>query len=310
MLKKLKKLFFRNTKNICIENLQIEPTTFCNLDCYFCWHTIDNTNKKAKEMSFETFKEVIDSITNIYSVKTLCLQGLGEPLICKDIIRMIRYAKQEKNLSVWFTSNGILLDEQNINDLIEAKTDKIRISLDSANSEINLKLNKKEQESKVAKAVTAINQTKKEKQAAYPLLAFNTIVTTLNLNCLSELIAFAKEHMISEITLIPLVVFKDEDKKYLVDFSSDTFKEKYATLKQEADLKGVDINLGVAPGNKDSRFCKSGLFADVEGNIHPCCNLDSVKFDKSDNLLDKKLQKFLKKTKNLTCAKCFDKHGN
>lgn len=310
MLKKLKEKIFKSETPAYIENIQIEPTTFCNLSCYFCWHAIDDVNKKAKEMSFDLFKEIIDTITNLYHSQTLCLQGLGEPLMCKDILKMIEYAKNVKNLNVWFTTNGTLFNQNNISTLIDLKTDKIRISLDAADKETNEKLRRNMQCEKIEDAVTAINIEKKKKNISYPALALNTVVSKTNIKHLYKLISFAHKHQITEITLIPLVTFKEEDQKYLVDFSGNEFSKLYKDLQKEAKANNIDINLGIAPGNKNLRFCTSGIFADVSGSIHPCCNLETVRFSKNDKLLKKHLQKFRNKTKNLSCEKCFKKHGN
>lgn len=310
MLKKLKEKLFSKNIPKQIENIQIEPTTFCNLSCMFCWHAIDNVNTKAKEMSFDLFKEIIDTVTALYQVKTLCLQGLGEPLMCKDLLKMIKYAKKEKNLNVWFTTNGTLFNQDNIAEITDIKTDKIRISLDAVDIETNEKLRRKHQGEKIAAALRLINQEKKNKSSKHPAIALNTVVSTTNIDHLHELIAFAQEHEIEEITLIPLVAFKEEDHKYLVDFSDNKFLTLYKELQRKAETNNIDINLGIAPGNKNLRFCTSGVFADVSGNIHPCCNLETVRFSKNDKLLKKHLQKFRHKTKKLTCAKCFEKHGH
>lgn len=303
------KNFFRKNNNAAVENIQIEPTTFCNLQCNFCWHTIDNTNKKASEMSFGLFKDIIDKMCDIYELKTLCLQGLGEPLMCRDIFKMIKYAKEEKNLNVWFTSNATLLNQEAVTSLVTLKTDKIRISLDTADDRINEQLRKNVRMQNITDALMRINAEKEKQQSTNPLLALNTVVSTINLNSLEGLIQLAASNQIDEITLIPLVVFNQEEEKYKVDFSDASFTDYYKDLKEKASKHNIDMNLGIAPGNKNLRFCNTGVFSGVAGNIHPCCNLETVHFDKNDKNLAKKLNSFRKKTKKLSCEKCFKKYG-
>jgi molybdenum cofactor biosynthesis enzyme MoaA len=61
------------------------------------------------------------------------LHGIGEPLLNRDLTEMIRHLKN-KNVTVLFNTNGVLLDEQQQEKLIDSQVDEIRISLDAASS--------------------------------------------------------------------------------------------------------------------------------------------------------------------------------
>lgn len=53
---------------------QIEVTTYCNLNCFYC----NNKNIEKKHMDMELFFKIVDSIKNTNNVR---LQGTGEPTL-------------------------------------------------------------------------------------------------------------------------------------------------------------------------------------------------------------------------------------
>ena len=110
-------------------NLDIEITNACNLKCTMCMR--DFMKKGIGHMSFETFKKILDDCTP-YAVK---LNWRGEPLMNKEICKMIAYAKQKGVLEVLMNTNGLLLNEDLIHGLADAGLDWIIFSVDGATSE-------------------------------------------------------------------------------------------------------------------------------------------------------------------------------
>lgn len=120
-------LFFQPT------GLQLEPTTRCNLKCKFCISS--GWDRRGKDMNIAEFKKIIDQFPYLVS---LLLQGVGEPLLCKDYFKMINYCKKNR-IIVGAATNGTLLNTKNINRLIESKIDHIEISIDGSNAETHEK---------------------------------------------------------------------------------------------------------------------------------------------------------------------------
>ncbi len=86
-------------------SLQLECTTKCNLRCMMCDSPI--WDRRGMDMKFSDFKKIIDQFPFLVSVN---LQGMGEPLLNKDLFKMITYCKSKK-IMVLFTTNATLLDE-------------------------------------------------------------------------------------------------------------------------------------------------------------------------------------------------------
>jgi MoaA/NifB/PqqE/SkfB family radical SAM enzyme len=106
---------------------QIEVTTRCNFSCITCSRTSLDKNRINRDMTFKEFKYIIDQIPTLKTVK---LQGLGEPFLNRDITQMARYAKG-KGIKVITTSNGSIIP--NIETL--SFFDEITISFDSSNKQ-------------------------------------------------------------------------------------------------------------------------------------------------------------------------------
>src|SRR5205085_9348697 len=62
------------------------------------------------------------------------MHGVGEPMLVKELPRMVRHLKQ-RGTYVLFNTNGTVLNEKNGRALIEAGLDELRVSLDAADAQ-------------------------------------------------------------------------------------------------------------------------------------------------------------------------------
>lgn len=114
-------------------HLDIEATSACNLKCAMCPRTemVEAGNFwSVKAFDLETYKQLIDEGVRqgLCSVK---YNYLGEPLMNKNIVEMVTYAKQAGVLDVMFNTNAALLDEKLSRALIASGLDKLFFSFDS-----------------------------------------------------------------------------------------------------------------------------------------------------------------------------------
>ena len=106
--------------------LQLENGNICNLRCKMC--PINKLKRNKGQLTFKNFKYVFDQINPPY----LNLTGIGEPLINKDIFKIIKYAKGKKSF-VKIDSNATLIDKEVAKKLIDSKLDILSISIDGTN---------------------------------------------------------------------------------------------------------------------------------------------------------------------------------
>ena len=112
----------------------IDVCNACNFKCKFCAIQTNEIKKFKKQvMSWELYKKAIDDIAEFDEpLKMLRLAANGEPLINKELPRMIAYAK-ERHVSehIEIITNASLLNKELSDALIEAGLDRIRISIEA-----------------------------------------------------------------------------------------------------------------------------------------------------------------------------------
>ncbi|HTC11410.1 MAG TPA: radical SAM protein [Acetobacteraceae bacterium] len=119
--------------------LYLEVTNRCNLLCETCPRTFEDLEPPA-DMSWSLFTKIVDQYPNIARV---VMHGVGEPMLVKDLPRMIRYLK-DRGTYVLFNTNGTLLQAKKFPSLIESGLDELRVSLDAADRETYLKVRGKD----------------------------------------------------------------------------------------------------------------------------------------------------------------------
>jgi MoaA/NifB/PqqE/SkfB family radical SAM enzyme len=111
---------------ICV---YLETTNRCNLLCATCPRTYEELEPPA-DMSWALFTSIVDQLPN---VQRAVLHGVGEPMLVKNLPKMVRYLK-DRGAYVLFNTNGTVLNERNGRALIDAGLDELRVSLDAANA--------------------------------------------------------------------------------------------------------------------------------------------------------------------------------
>jgi MoaA/NifB/PqqE/SkfB family radical SAM enzyme len=109
---------------ICV---YLEVTNRCNLLCETCPRTFEALEPPA-DMSWPLFTSIVDQLPGLARA---VLHGVGEPMLVKNLPRMIRYLK-ERGVYVLFNTNGTLLAPRRRRELIETGLDELRVSLDAA----------------------------------------------------------------------------------------------------------------------------------------------------------------------------------
>lgn len=136
------------------------------------------------------------------------LHGLGEPLLNKDLPRMISYLKA-RGTYVLFNSNGILLNEKCGQALIEAGLDEYRLSMDGASRETYARVRGVDAFDKIWRNVRAFIALQRAQNASKPALSLWFTAMRENLHELPELITLAHEAGIREVYMQRLVYFEE-----------------------------------------------------------------------------------------------------
>lgn len=125
--------------------IQIFPFYGCNLHCEYCLHSLPLMKRgnisQEKMMSWDLYKKCIDDIGAFPGkVKMLRFAGIGEPLLHKDISRMVQYAVACKVVErVDIVTNGLALNYELTDELVNSGLSMLRISINGLSSEEYLK---------------------------------------------------------------------------------------------------------------------------------------------------------------------------
>ncbi|MCS7029495.1 MAG: radical SAM protein [Geminocystis sp.] len=114
-------------------SVYIEPTNKCTFKCISCPLSLSNYTeiRPYRTMRYEEFERIVELIREDFKrVKVLNLYMIGEPLLHKDIVKMIRKAKQEDIAErIVISTNGSLLESVDTESLLSSGVDYINISI-------------------------------------------------------------------------------------------------------------------------------------------------------------------------------------
>lgn len=162
-----------------------EVTHKCNLKCKFCYAN-PNFFPAKFEGDFKLSKKIIDKARQL-NIVNLVISG-GEPLLRKDIFKIIKYAKKRMRRVIMVT-NGVLIDEKVAIKLKDSNLDAISISTESSQREVHDNLRG---EGTFEKILTAIDWLK---HAGFNKNSLNitAIITQKNIHSLHEFPQFAED---------------------------------------------------------------------------------------------------------------------
>ncbi|MBE3560583.1 MAG: radical SAM protein [Ktedonobacteraceae bacterium] len=184
-------------------SIYIEPTSRCNEFCQQCPRTL-LSREDDRDLSFDEFRWIVDQFPVLDRV---VLHGLGEPLLNKDLPRMVRYMK-DRGTYVLFNSNGIALSEKRGQALIDAGLDEYRLSMDGATRETYARVRGVDAFEKIWSNVRRFIQLLKAQQAQKPAISLWFTAMRENLHELPLLIEKAAENGVPEVYMQRLVYFE------------------------------------------------------------------------------------------------------
>lgn len=121
--------------------IQMFPCYGCNFRCGFCIHALEREKhgfiSDVPFMDMTLYRKCIDDIRGFdRKLKMLRFAAIGEPLLHREIVEMVAYAKQaDIAQSVDIVTNGALLTPELSDRLIDAGLDRLRISVEGLSAE-------------------------------------------------------------------------------------------------------------------------------------------------------------------------------
>ena len=141
----------------------LEVTNRCNLLCETCPRTFEVLEPPA-DMSWELFTSIVDQLPGL---KRAVLHGVGEPMLVRDLPRMVRYLK-DRGVYVLFNTNGTLLNGSRFPQLVASGLDELRVSLDAADAATYLLVRGKDFFDRIVRDVRRLTDYQKAHDAQTP----------------------------------------------------------------------------------------------------------------------------------------------
>lgn len=224
--------------------IDFELTYSCNMRCKFCPHGNPESPQptRGESLPIEFFRKAIDEGEQ-HGLCSIKMNYINEPLMSKDLVDCIKYAKAHGVLNVYFATNGSLLSESVSRDLISAGASKIMVSIDAFTSETYKAVRRNDKFAQVVSNVKRLVEIKKELGIKWPLVRVNFVKTPANISELDSFVNYWKD---------------------LADMIG---------LEQQVGLPGVDNAEFLDQVSEDFRcsFPFKLVVIDSEGSILPCC---------------------------------------
>ena len=270
-------------------SLDIEPTVACNLRCIMCPSDKIREQRKVRNMSFESFKKVIDSIPTLMKVT---VQGLGEPLLAPDFFNMVNYANQ-KDIAVTTTINATFIDEKIAKKVVESGLSRIYISLDGATKETYEKIRRGANFERTLDGIRRLVNTRKLR--GKPFIDLWMLWIGENIYELPRMLDLAIELGVDSLTIQPDMTFwgrkelRESIKGISLSKQSRDVAEVIKETQNNAKKKGFNFVYDRKTKFTAKKPCvwpwQAG-FISTDGRIVPCCLLGNPETYNLGNILE------------------------
>jgi MoaA/NifB/PqqE/SkfB family radical SAM enzyme len=184
--------------------LYLETTNRCNLLCTTCPRTYADLEPEA-DMSWELFTRIVDQVPNIARV---VLHGVGEPMLVKELPRMIRYLKA-RGAYVLFNTNGTVLTPKKGRELADTGLDELRVSLDAADAATFRLVRGKDYFNRIVRNVKAFTEMQAREGLSTPRVSLWLTGLRETIAQLGNFVRIAHDIGVREVYLQRLVYFDE-----------------------------------------------------------------------------------------------------
>jgi len=274
-------------------------------------HSIEKI--KRKEMTDERIISLAAESADL-GVRRWLITGGGEPFVRREATMTLM--GEIKRLGMWgnVNTNGTLLSEQEVENVVRLGWDMVMFSLDSNDPEVHDRLrNSSGAFEKAIKALELFLYWKERLGVGTPKIVFNSVLFRGNYSRLSELVEMAGRLGCEDITFIPLIKFDDITPGLeLRDSELTAFQTKIDAVVEASRRNCVSTNIesfrehpvddtskmdeiilkDLNPA-QNNHFCETPCFEpylnmviQMTGQVSPCCML----FNSKENVKEKSLE--------------------
>ncbi len=267
--------------------IDIEPSNTCNFRCAHCQVTY--WDKKPAALTRDSLTQILDSIPHAAKVK---LQGMGEPLLNKNLISMLQ-AGEERGLQMFFHTNGSIGDPEKAAQLVQLKNTQIIYSIDGATAETFERVRPGSKFDRIVENISTLTKLRGF-QSKLSISAW-TVITQNNVKELAQIVRLIKQLGLSSVVIQPQLTNWGKDKmlahtdEIQVETESDLFTTQLAEAQEIARAEGIDLAV-----NESNRFTRQSpcpcpwksTYIAANGDVIPCSVIADADIVKMGNVFE------------------------
>lgn len=278
-----------------LSSAYLHVTNICNLNCIGCY-SFDRTRNCKDRLSLEEMKHILDELY-ANGVDTITISG-GEPMIRKDLVEIVAYAKGLGVETINVITNGTLYDEEKLKTL-KPYINTLAISIDGYSYE-NPRFIR--DEGTFPKVISFIQQAK---ELGMELCILPTL-HHFNIEHVEDYLKLSKELKVP-ISFSLLTCSNDleeyipteENLNYLSNYFLDFMKKGVVPLQDYSNLEA-------------KKHCGAGesiISVTAEGDVYPCHMMHDTD-TKMGNILETSLEDIIKSAKKIPAVEQIHKCSN
>jgi MoaA/NifB/PqqE/SkfB family radical SAM enzyme len=245
-------------------SVRLDPAVACNLRCRMCYFA----NEKQKGLTFQ--EKEINSLLRELLPKTLqfIIGCAYEPTMYKGYTGFLRMAAEHKVPFIGITTNGQLLDKEDMTEIIKCKTDEITISLHGVYRETYEYLMPNARYDRHLKALDTIEDTRIEMDSETPHLRLNYTVNSKNLDELKDFFKVYGKYSIRTLQVRPMYG-SDFPEGNLTSTDIMKYRQTVDALSAECSNRGITLIANVSDERFQQDNYASIIFPEVNYMVNP-----------------------------------------
>jgi len=208
------------------DHVDIELSSACDMKCPMCYTITDEFKQLVpkKLIDLELFKKIIDECVanGAYSIR---LSFRGEPFLNRNIVEMTRYAKEAGIREISTLTNGLRLNPELFEEMMDAGLDWLTISFDGTGETYN-RIRKPAKFDEAVEKIRQYHLIKKRRGSPKPVVKVQTVWPAISDDPQAFYDLF--EPITDQVYANPLVDYLDNDTdiEYAEDFTCPTLWQR------------------------------------------------------------------------------------
>lgn len=247
--------------------LTIDPANFCTLRCPFCPTGQGRGSRTNGLLSWDNFRKVMDELGPYLIHIDFC--NWGEPLLNKDIYKMVQYAKQY-GIDTKIDSNLNHFSAQDAEDMILSGLDKLIVSLDGTTPETYSKYRIGGDFNKVMAHLKLLLKKRKELDKTNPYISWQFLVFRHNEHEIEEVKRMGRDMGVDHIGIT---------KAFIGNKDWIPVNDEYSYYKKQ-EIEGEFTSEHFKPPQE--KLCNwpwDAIVINPNGSVSACCSVEDEKDD-------------------------------